>query len=68
MLGSGGDHLKFSVKQNVRAYPIITFNIFNCYEKMIHGTPLDIPVVIERNEWTGNITIQLNVRDIIFYG
>ena len=50
MLGSGGDHLKFSVKQNVRAYQIITFNIFNCYEKLIRGTPLDIPVVIEKNE------------------
>ncbi len=68
MLGSGGDHLKFSVKQNVRAYPIITFNIFNCYEKLIRGTPLNIPVVIEKNEWTGNTTIQLNVRDIIFHG
>ena len=68
MLGSGGDHLKFSVKQNVRTYPIITFNIFNCYEKLIRGTPLNIAVVIVENEWTGNTTIQLNVRDIIFHG
>ena len=40
----------------------------HCYEKLIRGTPLDIAVVIKENEWKGNTTIQLNVRDIIFHG
>jgi hypothetical protein len=29
---------------------------------------MDITIVIEENEWKGNTTIQLNVRDIIFHG
>ena len=68
VLGSGGGHLKFLVKQNSRTYPAIAFNMSHCYEKLIRGTPLDIAVVIEKNEWKGNTTIQLNVRDIIFHG
>ena len=32
VLGSGGEYLKFSVKQNGRTYPAIAFNMFNCYE------------------------------------
>ena len=67
VLGSGGDHLKFSVKQKGRTYPAIAFNMSHCYEKLICGTPLDIAVVVEENEWRGNTTIQLNVRDIIFH-
>ena len=67
VLGVGGDHLKFSVHQDGRTYPAIAFNMSHCYEKLIGGTPLDIAVVVEENEWRGNTTIQLNVRDINFH-
>ena len=68
VFGPDGDHLKFFVKQNGRTYPEIAFNMSHYYKKLIRGTPLDIAVVIEENEWKGNTTIQLNVRDIIFHG
>ena len=39
----------------------------HCYEKLICGIPFDMAVVIEENEWKGNTTIQLDIRDIIFH-
>ena len=56
VLGSGGGHHKFSVKQNSRTYSVVAFNISQCHEKLICGTPLDI-VIIDENEWRGNNTI-----------
>jgi len=31
---------------------------------LITGQPVDIACVVETNEWQGNTSIQMNVRDI----
>jgi single-stranded-DNA-specific exonuclease len=36
----------------------------NHYEKLITGKPIDIAYVVEKNEWQGRTSIQLNIRDI----
>lgn len=59
-----GDHLKFRAKQGSTSYDAIGFNLGNFYEKLIMGKPVDIVHVVEKNEWRGTTSIQLNIRDI----
>ncbi|MEE2876765.1 MAG: single-stranded-DNA-specific exonuclease RecJ [Candidatus Neomarinimicrobiota bacterium] len=64
LVGKGNDHLKFSARQGNTSYDAIGFNQGNHFEKMINGKPIDIAYVVEENEWQGNSSIQLNIRDI----
>ena len=59
-----GDHLKFRAKKGETSYDAIGFNMGNHYEKLITGKPIDIAYVVEKNEWQGRTSIQLNIRDI----
>jgi single-stranded-DNA-specific exonuclease len=63
-----GDHLKFKVRQGKTVYGAIGFNMSQHYEKLIKGCPLDIACLVEINEWRGQESIQLNVRDIKLSG
>ncbi|MFQ6677651.1 MAG: single-stranded-DNA-specific exonuclease RecJ [Fidelibacterota bacterium] len=64
VVGKTGEHLRFKVRQGMRSYQAIGFGLSNKYEMLITGKPVDIAFVIETNEWQGNTSIQLNVRDI----
>ena len=62
-------HLKFSVVHPDRTgnpIPAIAFNQGNHYEKMKKGLPFSICYHIEENNWLGNTTLQLRVKDIKF--
>jgi len=59
-----GDHIRFKVRQGHTVYPAIGFNQSQHYEKLIKGFPVDLAFIVEINEWQGQTTIQLNIRDI----
>lgn len=63
-----GDHLKFKVRQGKTVYGAIGFNMSQHYEKPIKGCPLYIACLVEINEWWGQESIQLNIRDIKLSG
>ena len=63
-LVGNGDHLKFRAKKGETSYDAIGFNMGNHYEKLITGKPIDIAYVVEKNEWQGRTSIQLNIIDI----
>ncbi len=63
-LMGNGEHIRFTVSQNGRNYPAVGFKLAFHYEDLIRGVPVDLAYVVEVNEWQGNSTIQLNVRDI----
>ncbi len=64
VIGKTGEHLRFKVRQGKRSYPAVGFGLSDKYEMLITGKPVDIAFVVETNEWQGNTSIQLNVRDI----
>lgn len=64
VIGKTGEHLRFKVRQGQRSYPAVGFGLSDKYEMLITGKPVDIAFVVETNEWQGNTSIQLNVRDI----
>ncbi len=63
-LVGNGDHIKFRAKQGETSYDAIGFNMGKHYEKLITGKFIDIAYVVEKNEWQGTTSIQLNIRDI----
>jgi len=64
LLGRNQNTLKFSVKQNLTLIESIGFNMVDHYEKLIQNSPIDIAYVIGENEWNGQKTIQLELKDI----
>ena len=64
VIGKTGEHLRFKVKQGLKSFSAIGFGLSKKYELLITGQPVDIACVVETNEWQGNTSIQLNVRDI----
>ena len=64
LLGRDQNTLKFSVKQNKTLIESIGFNMADHYEKLIQNNPIDIAYVIGENEWNGQKTIQLELKDI----
>lgn len=67
IIGKGG-HIRFSARQNDRTYPAIGFNLAHFYENLITGQKVDLAYVVETNEWQGETSIQLNIRDIKISG
>ncbi len=63
----GNNHLKMSVVQlNVNGFPIstIAFQQGEQLEEIKTGQPFDICYHIEENEWNGQKSLQLNIKDI----
>ena len=60
----GGNHIRFTVRQNGTTYGAIGFNLSEHYQDLITGNPIDLAFVVEINEWQNRREIQLNVRDI----
>jgi single-stranded-DNA-specific exonuclease len=66
MVGSSGEHLKLNLCQEgcQKTLPSIAFCQANHFEYIKSGNPFDICYSIEMNEFRGNRTLQLNIRDI----
>ena len=64
-VGEDEKHLKASVKQNGSS-PIsaIGFNLGRCKDKITNSKPFDIVFSLDENEWNGNVSLQLKLRDI----
>ena len=67
MVGSSGEHLKLDLCQEsagIKSLPAIAFSQANHFEYIKGGNPFDICYSIDMNEFRGNKTLQLNIRDI----
>ena len=64
LIGRDQNTLKFSVKQNKIPFESVGFNMVDHYEKLIQNSPIDIAYVIGENEWNGQKSIQLELKDI----
>ncbi|MCX6235325.1 MAG: single-stranded-DNA-specific exonuclease RecJ [Bacteroidetes bacterium] len=63
----GKNHLKLTVTHpEIRSFPYsaIAFQLGDYYDYIEKNLPFDICYNIEENEWNGNITLQLNIKDI----
>ncbi|MFO8234574.1 MAG: single-stranded-DNA-specific exonuclease RecJ [Bacteroidales bacterium] len=69
LVGASKEHIKLSLKQandNENVFPGIAFQQANYYYDIQKGTPFSICFSIEENNFRGNRTIQLNIKDIKF--
>ena len=64
VIGKTGEHIRFKIRQGLKSYLAVGFGLSNKYEMLITGQAVDIACVVETNEWQGNTSIQMNVRDI----
>jgi single-stranded-DNA-specific exonuclease len=67
MVGSSGEHLKLDLCQEstgTRTFPGIAFGQANHFEYIKAGKPIDVCYSVEINEFRGNRTLQLNIKDI----
>lgn len=67
MVGSSGEHLKLDLCQEStgqKSFSAIAFSQANHFEYIKGGNPFDICYSLEMNEFRGNKTLQLNIRDI----
>lgn len=63
-LGEEGAHLKANLVQNGRVVSAIGFGLGEKIELMQGETSFDIIYTIEENEWNGNVSLQLNLKDL----
>ncbi len=66
-IGANNDHLKFSVA--VPGHPDVQLNAIafrqgNQLDLVNSGHPFSMLYTIEQNHWNGNVSLQLNVKDI----
>lgn len=62
----GSNHLKLNLREEASStyYPAIAFNLGDRLDLVQRDTPIDVVYSIEENEWNGNVSLQLNVKDI----
>ena len=71
-VGEDEKHLKCRVKQNMhvtssaveKSIDAIGFNLGRCKDKITNSKPFDIVFSLDENEWNGNVSLQLKLRDI----
>lgn len=64
-IGSENEHLKAFVKQeHSSSFNAIGFKIGNKYDLVKNQKKFDAVYSIEENEWNGNVSLQLQLRDI----
>lgn len=67
LVGSSSEHLKLDLLQKDDPYyqfPAIGFSMAEHYHLVRQGIPFNICYTIEENVFRGNVTIQLNLKDI----
>lgn len=67
-IGQGDEHLKLFVKQSrsfgTEGFGVIGFGLGNKIEITKNQNPFDIAFCIDENEFNGNITVQLRLKDL----
>ncbi|MBI4646388.1 MAG: single-stranded-DNA-specific exonuclease RecJ [Bacteroidia bacterium] len=67
IVGKEREHLKLDIMEGYhsdRIYPAIAFNQANHFETIKYRIPFNICYSLEENEFMGNVTLQIKVRDI----
>lgn len=67
IVGNTGEHLKLELIQEAepfRVYPTIGFQLAQHFNFIKKGNPFDICYSIEENEFRGNTSLQIRLRDI----
>lgn len=67
LVGNSGDHLKLELiqeKEPFRIFPAIGFQLSQHFAYIKKGNPFDVCFSIEENEFRGNTTLQIRIRDI----
>ncbi|MGM0530613.1 MAG: single-stranded-DNA-specific exonuclease RecJ [Bacteroidota bacterium] len=67
LVGPNKEHIKLSLVQNNnpgKVFPGIAFQQANHYSSIHKGKPFDICFSVEENNFRGNKTLQLNIKDI----
>jgi single-stranded-DNA-specific exonuclease len=70
-VGAGKTHLKLQVHQGQRGQKVmdgIGFDMGDWCESLQSKQPVDLLYTIEENEWNGQVSLQLNVKDIHAHG
>lgn len=60
-------HLKIDILDPEKPdvfYPAIGFNMSDKYRIIKSGKPFDVAFTVEENEWNGNVSLQLNIKDV----
>ena len=67
-IGQGDEHLKLFVKQSrsfgTEGFGVIGFGLGNKLELTKNQNPFDIAFCIDENEFNGNVTVQLRLKDL----
>ena len=64
-IGQSDEHLKLFVKQhNSLGFGVIGFGLGNKLELIKNQNPFDIAFCIDENEFNGNVTVQLRLKDL----
>lgn len=64
-MGLNNEHLKLFVKQhNSAGYAAIGFGLGEKYDLISNRKPIEIAYSLSENEWNGNTTLQLNLKDL----
>ncbi len=64
-MGLGNEHLKLFLKQkDIEGIPAIGFGLGNKLEITTHQKQFEALYCIDENEWNGNISVQLRLKDI----
>ncbi len=63
-VGSDGSHLKMKVKDNQVVFDAIGFNLGPRQTLLKENDRFDIAFALEKNEWNGHVSLQLNVKDL----
>lgn len=61
----GDAHLKLRLTQDgLTSFDAIAFGMAEFYPRILKGIPFDVCYCVEENEYRGNITLQLRIKDI----
>ncbi len=63
-IGHDGCHLKMYLRQGNTAFGAVGFGLGKKLELVTGSKPVDVVFTVDENEWNGNVTLQLKVRDI----
>jgi len=66
-VGAQKEHLKLNIlheDEPFKPYAAIGFNLAHIYPQIANGTPFDICYCIEENEYRGQKSVQLRIKDI----
>ena len=63
-VGANEDHLKLNLQQSGQLFPAIGFGLGAKLEQTQNNATFDVAYTVEQNEWHGNTSLQLKLKDL----